>query len=64
MKFIKFYLLKDKIDYNKIMMPTQNNLIIVIGSAKQSEVQIIIIIIIYHYTITWIASPPETIDSK
>jgi hypothetical protein len=48
-------------------MSTQNNLIIVTGSAKEIETQIIIIIIIiiiYHYTIAWIASPLETIDSK
>ncbi len=35
MKFTKFYFLKDKIDYNKIIMFTKKkNLIIVIGSAK------------------------------
>jgi hypothetical protein len=35
-----FIFWKDKIDYNKIIMSTQNNLIIVIGSGKQREAQI------------------------
>jgi hypothetical protein len=42
MKFTNIYFLKDKIDYKKIIMSTQNNLIIgiVIGNAKQHETQI------------------------
>ncbi len=32
---------KDKIDYNKIIMFTQNNLIMVNGSVKQHKAQII-----------------------
>jgi hypothetical protein len=30
---------KNKIDYNKTIMSTQNNLIIITGSAKQREAQ-------------------------
>jgi hypothetical protein len=39
-KFIKFYFWKDKIDYNKIIISTQNNLNIVSGSVKQCIAQI------------------------
>jgi hypothetical protein len=35
-----FIFWKNKIDYKKIIMSTQNNLIIIIGSAKQHETQI------------------------
>jgi hypothetical protein len=35
------------IDYNKIIMSTQNNLIIVSGSVKQRGAQIYILIILY-----------------
>jgi hypothetical protein len=37
MKFIKFYLLKDKLNYKKIIMSTKSNFIIVTSSAKQCE---------------------------
>jgi hypothetical protein len=33
---------KDKIDYNKIIMSTQNNWILVVGSAKQRKAQIFV----------------------
>jgi hypothetical protein len=32
---------KEKINYNKIIMSTQNNWIIIIGSAKQCKAQIL-----------------------
>jgi hypothetical protein len=40
MKFLKNYFWKKKIDYKKIIMSTQNNLIIIFGSAKQHRAQI------------------------
>jgi len=42
MKFTNFNFSEDKIDYNKIIMFTQNNLILVLGSVKQHGAQILV----------------------
>ncbi len=42
------------IDYNKTITTTQNNLIIVIGSAKQHEAQIIYILWFYNINVRYL----------